>query len=261
MLGFKQFIEANSPEFNRRAEIISGLDNLVFNINDENKNKVLIALYDLNRFHKVNDAVYDSYGTDHMKNIAKKVEEKTAVDESEVGTGSLEMKDNPAHLHIGVDPYLRGQGIGGMIYEIAMEYATAHGKALMITGPHQGYAASKQAYKVWDNFYNNRQNVTPIPLIKYSGNDKLDKIIAQKILYGHVDTGNRFDYKQPLTPEVMQELKEKYPAAFNAFKRDQYTIPQLERAGKLLRMHNTGELYKYFSGLVGERPETSSRAW
>jgi len=258
MLGFKQFIEANSPEFNRRAEIISGAGNIIFNINDENKKKVMIDLYDLNDFHKVRD---DRYGSDNfMKDIRKTVDEKAAVEKAKVGGGILEMKDNPANLHIWLDDNLRGKGVGGMIYEIAMEYATAHGKALVMSGAKDDMFTSKNAYKVWDHFYKNRQNVIPVPISKYSGNNKYDKIIAQKILDGLIDTGNRFNDRRSVTPEVIEELKEKYPTAFHAFKRNMYTIPHLQKAGKLIEINNIDELYKYFSKLVDGKYKKFSMA-
>ena len=47
----------------------------------------------------------------------------------------------------------------------------------------------------------------------------------------------------------IDELKNKFPAAFHVFKRNMYTIPQLEKAGKLLRINNIDDLYNYLLNL------------
>jgi hypothetical protein len=248
-MNFKLWLyEANSPEFEKRAQIISNLNDKIFNLS-ENGNKLFINIYNPALFYKVKE-------NSNLNNNAK----KKAVEDASIGGALLEMKQNPANVHIDVDPRYTKTGLGGMIYEIAIEYATSKGSAIAVSGSIGISTTSEDAFNVWNHFMQKRQNIIPIPISKYTGITQIDQSIAINIIDGIINVNGvdpdfnmkRYRYvgrMNNLSPEDIDELKNKFPAAFHVFKRNMYTIPQLEKAGKLLRMNNIDDLYNYLLNL------------
>ena len=167
MISFRQYFEAVSPEYKRRAGIISGLDNYHFNISEKSfrdgTNEVHVDLISLNNI----------FSHDY--------------DEVFVGGCHFNKQANPTAIHINLESSLRGKGIGGMLYEIALELATANGQSAMISGAISNrYTSTHDAYRTWDHYFKNRTDIIPIPFSDYAKNNVINSPTGAPVSYTHL---------------------------------------------------------------------------
>lgn len=249
-----QIIEARSPEHMKRAAIISGLGNAFFNI-FKTAGSITVEIYDLDIFR--NNLQSDG-GPVTERAMAR------ALQEAEVGHAMMNQRDNPTNIHIQLDRDYRGKGLGATLYEICLEIATAEGKAVMLSGARGDGISSEDAYRTWNHFLNNRQNIIAIPFDLYASRHDIkhqhekygikfnEQQIAKNLLSGRVIRSfqdkrpqmGRFDPRSeaPIPTEIMDSLKQQYPAAFHVYQRNMYTIPQLQQAGKIVETNSRSEL-------------------
>jgi hypothetical protein len=361
MIGFRQFFEAASPEHKRRAEIISRFGDLHFNV-----------------FYNGSDGYGHSYAEssnrDHIQvlviskdKLLGQLSNSSSFDEmvqnSVAGSALFEKNINPTNIHIGLFDQFHGIGIGGMLYEVALELATKNGQGVMMSGAIGDGHSSADSYRIWDYFFKSRTNIIPIPFSDFAQNHKIvlrggdwsgsdehldDTEIAANLLYNievpwngadklSLDEINREKYKlfddivkkieelnpeygenealnvakiikrsidsgnydidfiisfnshnfnlddvviimfhrykelqdklgdamnslkdertkyENLRPEDIKQLKSQFPAAFNVYQRNPYTIPQLEKANKITYFDNIKDLRNYLMGGMARR--------
>lgn len=249
-----QIIEARSPEHMKRAAIISGLGNAFFNIH-KTPSSITVEIYDLDIFR---ENLQNDRGPNTERATAR------ALQEAEVGHAMMNQTDNPTNVHIQLDSAYRGKGLGATLYEICLEIATAENKAVMLSGARGDGISSEDAYRTWNHFLKNRQNIIAIPFDLYASRHDIkhqhekygikfnEQQIAKNLLSGRVIRSlqdkrpqmGRFDPRSetPIPTEIMDSLKQQYPAAFHVYQRNMYTIPQLQQAGKIVETNSRSEL-------------------
>jgi len=264
--------EAGSPEYKQRAKIIEGLGDLYFNIHEGTRH-TRVSLYSLDKLQELMDAYQNAMQSG--RNL-RPLSADTLLGAAFVGAAMVPGDVDPTNIHIQLSRPYQGRGIGGMLYEIAIELATKDGRGVMLSGARGDGTSSNDAYRTWNHFLKNRTNIIPIPIDKYvqTHNIKTEKYkdideqsIAKNLLTridpgdddvgawdrgvrergdGRTNTFERSFYDRDEIPaKVLDRLKESFPTAFHVYMRNLYTIPQLQQAGRLSEISDDNELSEY----------------
>ena len=116
-------------------------------------------------------------------------------------------------------------GFGPMLYDLAMEYATAQGTGLMADRS----MVSGEARKVWDYYLNNRRDVVPVQLDNaYSDlTDTYEDDCDQEVAGGAM-------FMYPQNPELLDDNWPQHPLSKMYKKTNDSTTRELKTLGKLV---------------------------
>ena len=116
-------------------------------------------------------------------------------------------------------------GFGPMLYDLAMEYATAQGTGLMADRSE----VSGEARRVWDYYLNNRRDVVPVQLDNaYSDlTDDLEDDCDQEVAGGAM-------FMYPQDPELLDDNWPQHPLSKMYKKTNDSTTRELKALGKLV---------------------------